>query len=83
MITNRRIQIENEEGLQPLILSICQGIIYQFLFLRPVTEQLVLRIYRTENKLCINVSDKELFELELRITYGTEVEESIRNVYID
>ena len=77
---NKRIRIEREEELQPLILSICQGIIYQFLF---VTTQLVLRIYRMEDKLCINVSDKELFELELRVTYASKLEESIRNVDID
>ena len=80
---NKRIRIEREEELQPLILSICQGIIYQFLFLRPVTTQLVLRIYRMEDKLCINVSDKELFELELRVPYASKLEESIRNVDID
>lgn len=80
---NKRIRIEREEELQPLILSICQGIIYQFLFLRPVTTQLVLRIYRMEDKLCINVSDKELFELEFRVTYASKLEESIRNVDID
>ena len=78
----KQITIDRDEDLCPLIRSICHGMIQQFLFLRPSTEQLVLKIQKVENKLCINVSIVDNFELEIRVTYESPVEELVREVYI-
>lgn len=78
----KQIRIEREEELYPSIRSICYGIIQQFLFLRPSTEQLILKVYKAENKLCINISDEDKFEVEFRVTYTSPLQESVRRVYI-
>lgn len=78
-----KIEIENEEELQPLILNIAHGLIYQFTFLKPKAKEVVLSICKREDKLCIKIADsEEPFELELRVTYHSVIKESTHRVLI-
>lgn len=77
------LSIQNEDELPEFVRTICRGIIYQYLFLNPQINQLVLWIYKEEDKLCFNVRNEDSgYELELRVTYYSEFKESKRRVNI-